>query len=106
MRNQNQLNRLKNFLRKILTYRKSLIKMNKGKKSTSLMKIFILNMEHSIATINSKERMISYLRKENIQNYILEEIIPSNKVSWKIEFHQLIKQTEPSEKQLNIFSNN
>ena len=89
---KNHLDKQKNFLRKVLTYRKSLARMNRGKAMTEEMKTFINNMENSIAIIQSSQRMLNYLKRPDIQKYLVEEIIPSNKDSWKTEFYQLLSQ--------------
>jgi hypothetical protein len=92
MNKQQHFNACKIFLRKVVRYRRNLLRMNKGKPANTNMLKTLSETEYFLGTIKDFDSMAAYISRESARILISEEIIPVNKYRWKREFHQLIIQ--------------
>jgi hypothetical protein len=77
------------FLHKVVNYRKSLIRLNHGKHATENMMKTMASIGYLLPQINNFDRMLNWIAQKGMQVNILE-LIPSNKTTWKTELHNLI----------------
>ena len=79
----------KQYLRKVVSYRKNLVRMNAGKKPTGKMISAMVTIPYAISRIDNFDRMLNYISMQKVQQDIIE-LIPSNKPTWKAELENLI----------------
>lgn len=77
------------FLHKVVNYRKSLIRLNHGKHATESMMKTMASIGYLLPQINNFDRMLNWISQKGMQVNILE-LIPSNKPTWKTELQNLI----------------
>lgn len=83
------LNTTKRYLRKVVQYRRSLLKFNHGRAATAEMAKTMTEIEYNVGTINDFDRMMRYVSQLGVQKRICN-IIPSNKEGWKKELQLLV----------------
>jgi uncharacterized protein YijF (DUF1287 family) len=79
------LKKAKQYLRKVVAYRRWLHRMNMGKPVSENMK----KIDYNMGDITSFDRMMNWISQRGVQVNILE-LIPSDKTKWKTELQQLI----------------
>ena len=77
------------YLRKVMNYRKNLLRLSKGKNATENMIKTIASIDYMLGTIKSFDRMMNYISQKKVQNNIIE-LIPSNKPGWKVELEHMV----------------
>lgn len=77
------------WLRKVVTYRRNLIRLNKGKHCSANMVRTMAEVDYRIKDIDSFDRMMSWIKQKGVQ-YNLTELVPSNKPTWKVELEHLV----------------
>jgi len=85
------LKKSKQFLRKVISYRRNLLRMNKGKNCTVTMVKTMAEIDYYLPGFVSFDNMMNYLGRLSVQNNIYE-LIPSNKKVWKDELRQLVSE--------------
>jgi hypothetical protein len=79
------------FLNKVVNYRRTLIKLNAGKHASENMMKTMASIRYLLPQINNFDRMQNWIAQKGMQVNI-NELIPSNKTHWKTELQQLIAQ--------------
>jgi len=77
------------FLHKVVNYRRTLIRLNAGKHASENMIKTMASIRYLLPLINNFDRMQNWIAKKGVQVNIIE-LIPSNKIHWKTELQQLI----------------
>lgn len=88
----NKLDHLKatrQFLRKVVNYRKALIRLNHGKHTNENMVKTMASIGYLLQEINNFDRMLNWIAQKQVQFNILE-LIPSNKTKCKLELQRLV----------------
>lgn len=79
----------KQFLRKVVNYRRNLQKFGHGKPVTENMVKAMSAIPYNVSHIDSFDRMMGYIGQKQVQQQVIE-LIPSNKAAWKAELQHLI----------------
>lgn len=80
----------KQFLRKVVKYRRDLQRFGHGKKVTTTMVSTMQHVEYLVAGIDSFDRMLEYISRREVQQQVIE-LIPSNKrAAWVTELEHLV----------------
>lgn len=87
------LKKSKQFLRKVVKYRRDLLKNNYGKQATESMVKSMAAIPFHISRIVSFDQMMRYLGRQDVQGNI-KELIPSNKKQWHEELDYLVTSGE------------
>ncbi len=90
--NMNKLQHLKitkQFLRKVVNYRRIINARGYSDKMTESMVKSLAAIPYNVANIDSFDRMYRYISRKGVQNEVLE-LIPKNKTGWKVEFQHLV----------------
>jgi len=85
------LKKSKQFLRKVLNYRRNLLRRNAGKHASVNMVKTMAEIDYFLPVIVSFDRMANYLSRVTVQQNI-RELIPSNKNCWKQELAELVNE--------------
>ena len=79
------------FLNKVVNYLRTLIRLNAGKHASENMMKTIASIRYLLPQINNFDRMQNWIAQKGTQANICE-LIPSNKIHWKLELQRLISQ--------------
>jgi hypothetical protein len=82
----------KTFLRKVVLYRRNLLRMNAGKNINAEMVKTMAEIDYFLGTIKSFDQMMNYIGRLGVQQRIKNEIIPKNKKAWFDELDRLVLQ--------------
>jgi hypothetical protein len=90
----NKLQHLKTckiYLRKVINYRRNLLRLGYGKPENPEMVKTMTEINYYLGTIDSFDRMMNYIGQQGVRLRIFE-IIPKNKNIWRDEYDRLIFQ--------------
>jgi len=79
----------KTYLRKVINYRRNLLRLGYGKPENSEMIKTMTEIEYYLGTIDSFDRMMHYINQRGVRLRIFE-IIPKNKNAWRDEYDRLV----------------
>lgn len=79
----------KQYLRKVVAYRRWLYRMNVGKPISENMKQTMNHIDYNLGNIRSFDRMMNWISQRTVQVNIIE-LIPSDKTKWKVELQKII----------------
>lgn len=83
----------KQFLRKVVTYRRTLFRYDRGRKATKTMVATMASIGFLLPTIVSFDQMMNYLGQKCNQ-YAIKQLIPPNKTAWCEELDYLLARGE------------
>ena len=90
MKKLQHMGKAKTFLRKVVNYRRNLLRMNAGKNNNAEMIKTMAETDYFLGTIKSFDQMMNYIGRIEVQQRIKNEIIPKNKKAWCRELDQLV----------------
>lgn len=81
----------KQFLRKVVNYRRNLMRLRVGKPATENMVKTIASIGYNVnhPAMDNFDRMHNWIAQKGVQSNIIE-LIPANKIKWKVELQQLV----------------
>jgi hypothetical protein len=89
MNKLDHLKTTKQYLRKVVAYRRFLFRMNMGKPISENMKETMKSIDYLLGDIDNFDRMLNWISQRGVQVNIVQ-LIPSDKTKWKIELQQII----------------
>jgi len=92
----------KQFLRKVVAYRRWLYRMNMGKPVSENMKETMKLIDYNLGDITSFDRMMKWIGQRTVQVNIVE-LIPSDKTKWKIELQKLITDGQKLQSPVTVY---
>jgi len=101
MNKSEHLKYCKSYLRKIVGYRRNLIRLKKSKLPDNVeMAEILAAIDYQVGTIVSFDKMMSWLSQQRVRSRIFL-IIPSNKQIWRDEYERLIFLGQSLENRIN-----
>jgi len=79
----------KTFLRKVINYRRNLLRLGYGKPENPEMIKTMAEIDYNLGAIDSFDRMMNYIERKGVRLRIFE-IIPKNKNIWRDEYDRLV----------------
>ena len=79
----------KTYLRKVINYRRNLLRLGYGKPENPEMIKTMSEIDYYLGTIDSFDRMMNYISQQSVKLRIFE-IIPKNKNIWRDEYDKLV----------------